>query len=68
MKEFKLLDIKTEVTFKAKTGHYELELNCVNDLYSFYVYTEAGNIEASFNGVSKDEINDIISFLMKGIG
>ena len=62
-----MLDIKVETTFKATLNHYVLELNCVDDTYSFNAYTESGSIEASFTNLSKEELTDIITFLGKGL-
>jgi hypothetical protein len=59
------MDINTQTTKTAKISRYELELNCAEDLYSFWVYTENGNIEASFVDVTKETLNEIISFLQE---
>jgi len=60
------MDIKKSTSLYCNISKYELELNCTNDLYDFYAYTETGSLEASFNGLTKDELANIINFLQHG--
>ncbi len=61
------MNIEKQTKLIMRTKQHRLEFECAENVYSFFAFTECGNIEASFTNLSRDDMVAISYLLQTGL-